>query len=189
MNVSAKFICIAISILMLAYGWFLAKITEAWSHPAVVYAIFWFVMTILPLLAVVVVPVDPRAMAYILATVLAFSLPAFFMDWKRPRRLALARANSGHGQPFFLQTLSYAILATVLFCIVINLWIQGFTLLEIILHPLKSASDYMALRYLDQLVANPFSRASIILNYILVCVGGLIIGDQNRRFHLLGVLF
>lgn len=183
-----KILCIQICVVILLYGYFLATITRAWSHPAVVYAVFWFAMTFLPLVALPSVPADPWAMAYILGTVLAFSATSLCYDWSDSVSIALSRRGKACASYSRLTVFFFVMQACAIASVFVNMSIQGFTVGEFLTHPIAAANRYLSARYEGVIQANMFSQAGIVLNYIAVAIGGLIIAEQKHPARI-GAVF
>lgn len=188
MDIFAKLVCIEISGLILLYAWFIARMTGAWSHPAVVYAAFWSVMTFLPLTVIFPVPVDPWAMAYIFGTVIAFSLPALCYDWRESISIAVLRRDEISGSYSHLTFVFFAMQTIAIVLIFVNMSIQGFTVSEFLATPIAAANRYLAARYEGTIHANMFSQSGVVLNYIAVAIGGLVIAEQRHRARI-GLVF
>ena len=99
---SAKLISVAISLgigsLAIALRY---RVTYAWSHPSVIFASFWFVMTLLPLIFVWNIPVEPLAVAYLAGITIAFCAPSLFVNW---RKVLPTVHEPKDGLPIFLLT-------------------------------------------------------------------------------------
>ena len=173
---------------MLLYAWLIARVTRAWSHPAVVYALYWAILLFLPPIFVRMAPLHWIAVLYICVTVVAFGLPVFFYDWSES--VAIARARNGAGRKCYapLLPLFYVLqIATIVF-VVINLSIQGFGLSEVILRPIDSANRYMSLRYSGRVATNIFQQGSVVFNYIAVIFAGLLVEQQKSKRTIVTIL-
>lgn len=183
-----KIVTIQLSFCILLVALATWRFVKSWSHPAVVFTLFWFVMTFFPLTIMWSVDgIDYYGTAYILAATIAFAAPSFFMDWNRPVQVAKARAGEVTWRLDIWLPVFYALVAATFICIVVNLFIQDLSLLEIVSHPMRSAADYMARRYESKVVVNVFSQIGGVLNYVAACLGGLIIADQKAKPHIIAV--
>lgn len=186
MEVLVKLVCIEISLLLLIYGWFLAKITGAWSHPAVIYAVFWSAMTFFPLAAVFSAPANPWAVAYVFATGVAFGLPALCYDWSKS--VTIARSRQGEQQTAASPNILVYIFVGLQICtiafVIINLSIQGYTLADFVTNPLRASNEYLAARYRGDIRPNLFSQTGIISNYVAATIGGLVVAQARSRIAL-----
>lgn len=184
----SKILSIEISLLIILYGYALARYTRCWSHPAVIYAVFWFFMTMAPLVFIQSVPITPWALTFILATIVAFGLPAFCYDWSQ----SVAMARSRH-----VSVLTYNSLLPIFFglqlCAIIfvgtNLLIQGFSFSQIVSAPINSANQYMSLRYSGKVSSNIFMQGGIIFNYVAASLAGLTIERQKKRSMIIAIMF
>jgi oligosaccharide repeat unit polymerase len=166
--------------MMLLYGCLIGRITGAWSHPAVIYAVFWFALTILPLVGVWSIPVEPWAMVYIFATVVVFGLHAFCYDWKTSIEIAERRRetvkNSSAG---IFVALFFLMQVCTISCVFANIAAQGFSLSEFVTDPIRASNRYLVARYTGTIETNVFSQVGIIINYIAAPIGGMIIAQQK----------
>jgi hypothetical protein len=121
---------IGISLAIGALALVLRAKTCSGTHPGVIFALFWCLMTLVPILGVSELVASPAALGYIFAAVLAFGLPTFFMDW-RPGAAAVA-ARRGQVLPEFSSprlVLLFAVLQVLpIICIIINLQMLGYAL-------------------------------------------------------------
>lgn len=180
---STHLLTIALSAAIVVVAIVLRRKTISWSHPSVVFALFWGGMTLLPTSAVPELTASPLALAFILAIVLAFGAPAFFTNWAP----VIAVAKDRHGRSshvftsremlwlfFLVQIASFA-------SILLNLWHQGYDLALLISNPLAISCNYLSSRYSGSLVANVYSQAGTVLNYVGVAAGGLIVASRRTR--------
>ncbi len=152
--------------------------TRSWTNPAVLYGLFWFSMTFLPLVALIDVPIYPGGVAFIALTVIAFSVPALLMARLWPASVALSQARRDSSSLSGSRSLAVAFIvmqALTLCFVVINLQLQGFTIAEFAANPIAAANRYLMARYDGLVSPNIFSQASVVLNYIAVAVGGILI--------------
>jgi oligosaccharide repeat unit polymerase len=181
MDIFTKLVCIEISFIILLYSWMLARIIGAWSHPAVIYAVFWFAMTMLPLVAIFPAPAHPLAIAYILATVVAFSVPALFYSWSTSIEIAkLRRLEPKNVAAFDLLLPVFFVLQilTVAF-VFVNFSAQGYSIAEFLLNPIRMSNRYIAARYNGEIHPNVFSQTGILFNYVAAAMGGLVIARRR----------
>jgi hypothetical protein len=179
----AWFASFTLSLSIGALALVLRKKTLSWTHPAVLFALLWCFSTLCPILGVPELVASPAAMAFIFAAVLAFGLPAFFIDW-RPATAAAASRNgmtvpafSGYG----LLYLFFLLEALTLLSMAANLQYQGYRLGSLIADPLSVGCQYLEARYEGTVRPNVFSQAGTILNYIAAPLGGLIVGSRKSR--------
>jgi len=185
---SLKILSIEISLFIILYGYALAKYTRCWSHPAVIYAVFWFFMTMAPLVFVQSVPITPWALIFILGTTVAFGLPAFCYDWSQSVAIARSRRISVLTYNRLLPIFFGLQLCAIVF-VGINLLIQGFSFSQIIVDPINSANHYMSLRYSGKVSSNIFMQGGIIFNYVAAALAGLTIERQKSRWMIVAIVF
>jgi len=163
--------------------------TRTWSHPAFIFAIFWFVMTALPIIGVPELPVSTSAMLLILGLTVAFALPIFVFDWKAG--LAVAYTRKGNASPYASQSLLLLVCALPLVWLVlmgINLTKQGFDLSRLLANPLEIGCLYLGGRYSGTLVPTAYAQAATVLNYVAVALAGIALGSRRGVILRLFVL-
>jgi oligosaccharide repeat unit polymerase len=189
MDLFTKLSCIQISVAMLVYGCILARVTGAWSHPAVIWAIFWFALTFLPLIAIWPARIEPWAMIYILGAVIVFGLPVFCYDWTQSVMIAQSRGHSATlTQPRFLVCAFFFIQACTILCLIVDMTWQGYSLREFVMDPVRTSYRYLGARYSGTLKANFFSQTGTIINYIAAPLGGIVIARQRSILRVTLVL-
>lgn len=183
---SAKLTAIALSIAILALAIILRRTTRSWTHPSVVFAAFWSGMTLLPLIMLPTVPINPAGTAYLFVCAVAFALPCFSFRAPEPTRSPVT-APSNTTAHNILTLLFIALQMIALACILANIFIQGFNARDLFLTPIETANKFMVFRALGQLKYNIFSPIGIVLNYTAVGLSGLIVGNQPGKFKKLGI--
>lgn len=180
----------AFGLCMLLYAWLIARVTCTWSHPAVVYSLYWAILFSLPPIFVRAAPLHLTAILYIAVTIVAFGLPAFFRDWSEPVAIANARARNGSSGNCYapLLPLFYTLQISTMAFVVINLSIQGFGPSEVLMRPIDSANRYMSLRYSGRVASNIFQQGGVVFNYIAVIFAGLLIEQQKSKKTIAAIL-
>lgn len=179
---------LSLAILMLAL--MLRKVTRTWASPACLFTMFWFIFTMVPLLALYFVPVSAIAMAYILLACVAFSLPAFFTNWDRClRRNAELAPQRQHyldsGVAKWLFALSG--LTSTAF-ILLDLLVQGISWTEMLFNFFESSNAYLELRYEGDVKVNPFGQWGLIFAYLCVIFGSLVHAATRAPWWRMAVL-
>jgi hypothetical protein len=163
--------------------------TQTWAHPAVLFALFWFVMTALPILGVPELTVSIHAMLYILGLSLAFALPALATNWHSS--VAIARSRSDIASPYSQPILLWLVVGLPVLWIVlmgINLQRQGFDLSKLATNPLEIGCLYLGGRYNGTLVPTVFAQAATVLNYVAVSLAGVLLASRKGVVVRLAVL-
>lgn len=167
--------------------------TRTWTHPALMFALFWFVMSVLPILGVPELTVSTSALLYIFALTVAFALPVLITDWSASVAIAQGRrhAKSPYGQSILLWVV---IILPLLWIVImgIDLSRQGFDLSRLIYNPLEIGCLYLGGRYSGTLVPTVFAQAATVLNYVAVALAGVALGSRKGvvlRLLLLALTF
>jgi len=155
----------------------------------VLFGVFWFLMTLVPLIAVPEVPIHPGGVFFIGAAVVAFAIPALLMrgQWQAAIETAADRRGASEMPGAILFGFFLAQALTLSF-VVVNLHLQGFSVVEFITSPIATANRYLRARYDGLVSANIFSQSGIVLNYVAVTVGGLTIARVQRRLLQVAIL-
>lgn len=164
---------------------------RSWSNPSVVFAIFWCMMTLLPIAFVPEIEPSVNAVGYITAAVIAFSIPAVVFSWRAP--LAATAARRGSASPFLSGSPAILLLATmqvfVLFCMIANIGYQGFPVGDFFVDPFALGCKYLGYRYSG--LVKPFALAQVgtVLNYVAAPFAGLIVAHRRSYLVSVGVVF
>lgn len=184
-----KSLAILFSVLILAQAWAVRRMVGTWLFPACLFGLFWFVLTIIPLVALLTVPIEPMAMGFILLGNICFSLGALGFNWGFAFRKNAARAPGAvacfNNSFIHLAFYSSAVLAIVL--VVISSVLNGLDLYSMIFNVYESAALYTEKRYNEDLDGNMFGRVATVLMYIAPAAGGLIYADASsalRKFFI-----
>src|SRR4051812_18568405 len=87
-----KILAIIFSLLILAQAGVVRCWVGTWIFPACLFALFWFLFTFIPLVALFWVPIEPLAVGFILLCCVMFSLSSIGLSW--PKALAERRART-----------------------------------------------------------------------------------------------
>lgn len=138
-------------------------------------------MTVIPILAVPEVAASPAAMAYLLAVAAAFSLPAGFSNWRKLKTFAIARRGSRTlFRSWVFLVLALVFPAVSIACSLMNIQIQGFTLIETITKPIETACRFLEVRYRGDIVPSIFAQMSIVSNYAAAPIVGIVCASTPK---------
>jgi hypothetical protein len=156
------------------------RYTRCWSHPAVAFCVFWFALSMLPILGAPEAHASPAAVAYILLSLCAFTAPVLIFEWRSAKEMAAKRASDRSTDwPLWLLWVAAAIPLATLFFMVNNLAIQGYSFDRLVSDPVEVGCLYMAQRYLGQVTPNAFNTASLVLNYVGAPLAGIVITSRR----------
>lgn len=171
-----KFAALLLSMGMLVVAWAIRRVSGTWLAPACLYCIAWFLFSFIPMLVALNVPVNPLAIAYILATCVAFALPTLASRWSGH---VAAGAGSEHGDAIFdtdfLRITFVVFSATAILSLVVHTAIQGVQLGTLTTNFFEVSNSLIADRYNETTTANIFSQISNIATYTAVALAGFVV--------------
>lgn len=179
-------ISLALSAAMAGYAIILARCIGAWSHPAIVFSLFWGLVLFLARIGVWTAALPTPAAIYLLAAVAAFGSPVFLLNWSSRVETAQARSELGDAWDYTLLAAFLGLQLVALVSVPLNIKSNGFSLGSVFSDPLKFGADYIGARYTGQVKATIFSTVGTFANYAATPLCGLIIA--NRRSYLLSGL-
>lgn len=188
-TVIAYLLCAA----MLLFACALRERCGAWSNPSVVFALFWGMMTLMPVFFVPEIEPSAYAIGYIAAAVFAFGLPALFFNWHAPLAAAAARRQSNTSSPFLSGNEAPLLLLLVqvagLGCMMANVAYQGFSLRDFVFNPFAIGCEYLGYRYSGSVKPFALSQLATVLNYVAASFAGLIVAHRRSYVFSAGIVF
>lgn len=182
--IAAKLVALLFSVAILGNAYAVRRIVGTWLFPAVIYSLFWFGFTFLPLVVMFTAPVNPWAVLYMLAGSVVVSASGLIgFRWRE----AVTRNGLKPPAATYLNTPTLrGIFATAalgaLPCFMMNMLTQGFTLGDLASSRMfETATTYAVMRYSDQLTPNIFAQLNIVLAYVAATTGGLLYGSATTR--------
>lgn len=177
-----KIIAIFFSLGILLNGYLIGKYVRTNLFPSSIFSFFWFGYTFFPLVFLFHVPVNPVSILFILLCTLAFSVSSLFFIWtkafKRNKQKTHYAINYLSNK--LLLRMFYALNIITIISLVIDLYIQGFKILDFIFEFYASSNSFMAKRYNQEIVPNIFSQLANVCNYTLVMLGGILSSSKVR---------
>jgi hypothetical protein len=155
--------------------------TRCWSHPAVVFALFWCAAAALPIIAVPDAPSKVWAPLFLLAATMAFAAPSFFMDWERPRVTAIGRRQlkTPIDRPWMIW-MAFALQTLPVIFAVLNIEQQGFALSDVLTQPVMVACQYLGARYSGLIQPTIYSQLGTVLNYVGAPIVGILLAVRSK---------
>ncbi|QXI30232.1 O-antigen polymerase [Pseudomonas vanderleydeniana] len=185
-----KILAIFISLGILGYALVLKHKAQSWVSPGVIFSIFWFLVTFLPLTIVFNAPINPWSVLFIAICVFIFGLPGFSSALRTPlvNNIETKKNTQENYSGAFLSLSFFTIQLITILCILINLSIQGLSLSEFFSDVSGTANYYLNLRYSGKIESNIFLQLGGLLNYTGVCIGGLILGNKQGNLKRASIL-
>lgn len=183
-----KLLAIGLSLLILAQACLLRRYIGTWIFPACIFGLFWFAFTFFPMILLFNVPVQPLAVAYILAACLVFSGTAMIFRWKDAlyanSGVHLAAASDG----YFLRYVFYGLSLFVAVSTIANWGLQGVSLHELFFDFFKTGNEFLKRKYAGEIQGNFVSKLSVAFVYPVAILGGVIYSGRSSWREELGVV-
>ncbi len=176
MELFERLLALTLSCLMLGLGWVLRRRSGTWATPAALFCGFWFLFSFIPLLVLFYVPVNPLAIGYLFLCCLAFSLPALMTDWGpiQERNATYAEARRDYLAGRTIQIVFIGSFCISILFILLDLFVQGISLSQMVFNFFSSANTYLEKRYESDIKSNLFGQWGLITAYLCVTFGGLL---------------
>ncbi|MCK0512713.1 O-antigen polymerase [Aromatoleum buckelii] len=188
-----KIINLSLSAALFLIAWLAKNVVGVWLNPVSIFSLFWFFFTAFPLFVAFEAPVNPLAIAYILAFCIFFSLSALFFRW---RRGFIRNANKLSAAHYFDRPLiTIALYSSCTFAtlmLIIGMLQQGFSIALLLDSPLSIGGTYASKRYSGEIVSSVYSQIGLQFSYCTVVLGGLLYGSRDttrRRKKLIIISF
>jgi len=191
LETSAKLLAILFGLLLLAQARYIKRAVGTYIFPAALMSLAWGLYTLVPLVVLFDVPVNPVSVLYIVACVSAFSLGALPFDWqqafesnalKTPEDLEKFDSRLMH-------VLFYVCAASSVVVSTISMVSQGFELSSLVLSLLETSGQYAALRGKGELEYDALGVLSIFFTYATPILGGLVTGKHRKGLKRWAFLF
>ncbi len=178
-----RLLCILISLAILGNGLMVHRMVQAWAFPAVLFALAWFIYTIIPLVCFPAAHVYPSAMLYIFGATVVVSVTSI-SNWSVSfARSAVIKTSSKdyYGDPILLNIFAIGFVLAVA-CLFLNSAAQGISLSQLANNLNDSAAEYASRRYSSDIAATGYQQVANVLAYFCAGVGGLIMASQKSRY-------
>lgn len=157
---------------ILYVGYAARRASGTWLTPASIWCVGWFLLTFIPLLVAISVPVNPLAILYILAISATLTAPVITTNWHNVNYAP--KLDETHFDNAFLRFSFYISASIAIVSVGIHLSIQGVTLSSLFSNYFETSSALIADRYNQSTIENIFAQISNVFTYITVGLGGLV---------------
>lgn len=182
MELFNKLLSIGFSVLILYNATYIKKFTGTWLTPGCLFSLFWFSYTFFPLVIMFEVYINALSVGYIALLVIAFSWTSFFFNWKTAFIENLNKPNlSIIFNTFILRSLLVFSIIFSVFCCIMQLKAQGFTLHEIFTDTILMASKFAHSRYTSALVETVYGPLCLTFSFLSVLIGGIMFSAVAKR--------
>jgi oligosaccharide repeat unit polymerase len=171
-----KIIAIFFSILFLVQAYIIRITAGSYLVPGALFSFVWFIFTIIPLVVLFGVPVNPISILYLLACVFVFSLGAVPFNWKfaleknkEKEKSVLRKLNSN----FIKYSLYFSIILSIIFSfsLVIS---NGFELVLFLTDFIGTSARYAALRGNEYLEYGLVGALGVFFTYFSAVLSGIL---------------
>ena len=182
-GIEDKVLAIFFSLLILLIIFLIRVLVGTLLIPAGLFAVAWFVFTFFPLVALFSAPINSLAIAYIFLAVLVFAFSALPFDWKnalksnKNKTLLPVKFNSS----LLKRMLYFSSISSILLSI-ITMLINGVSIEQILLEPIKTSGQYAANRAANGLDYGLIGILCTLFTYLSPALGGLMIYDKHKKF-------
>ncbi len=185
-----KSLAILFSLLILGQAYGVRRYAGTWVVPGALFGLFWFAMTIVPLVVLASIPIDPYGTGFIFLCLFLFSAGALFFPWRRAilKNRSAAKTVTSVYSTFFLQRSFYLLSAAAIVSICLNSLAQGITVHDLMFHLIAIAASYRERVSFGQLEVNIWARIGEILVYDVAILGGLIISTMPTKWGRIRVI-
>lgn len=175
-----KIVAILFSIGILSIGILVGKWLKTFLNLTSIFCFFWFMYTFFPLVFVTSAPINALSIIFIFTAIFFFSVSVIFFKWNEAfqKNQFKKQLVSNLFTNSYMINVNYFLFLIIMFCLIIDIYIQGFTISDFIMNFFESSNKFMVKRYTDEIISNPFSQISNILNYSLNILGGIVIGSK-----------
>jgi oligosaccharide repeat unit polymerase len=175
-DIFEKLLAILFSLLIFGQAYLVKRVVGTYIHPAAIFALAWFLYTIIPLVALFSVPINPLSILFIHMCVLGFTISALPFNWKQcyqANLLQIINRYDNYNSFFINCLLCVASIFSIVFATV-SLKSQGFDVSFNLFEMLKSSGKFAALGGHNQLVSNDWNRFAMFFTYSSAILGGLV---------------
>jgi oligosaccharide repeat unit polymerase len=184
-----KIIAIVFSLLILCLAWVTSRYAKSWLVPSVVFSVFWFLYSFLPLVFLPEVPINVTAVIYIFIFCLIFSSSAYFFDWQYANRVFDRHKVKNNRVAIldtsFIRRTFFIVQIFVVFTVFLDVIIQGFSFYDVIFNFMETSSAYISLRYSGELKESIIVRLGTVFTYVGVMLGGFVACFCEKRRNVM----
>jgi len=187
-----KCVALALSLMILGQAYLVRRYVGTWLFPACLFGLFWFGFTFFPLAILFWVPVNPWATGFLFVCSVAFSMGSLAFDWKAAFAKNAVEGETAIYGSKFLNGAFYVFTLSALLFLILNLFVQGFSLRDFFFDLYASADAYANLVVAEDFKTNIFDQWSLIFTYLGAILGGLLFScspSKGRRWLIVVLSF
>ena len=175
--------CILFSLGILVNALIVRRLVQAWSLPAVLFSLAWFIYTIIPLICFPEAHVYPSAMLYIFIASLAVSFGGI-ANWQSA--FLRSYTEKARSEDYYAGTSLLVVFFIAFFITVVGLLLnsisQGISISQLVENINDSAAEYAGRRYSADIAPNVYQQISNVLAYFCAGLGGLVVTSHNNKY-------
>lgn len=158
---------------------YITKKTGTTNNPSSLYLLIWFLFLFFSLITQFSHPINFLAILYIVVCSNLFCLSIYFFEFNSNKSKIKSNTINIFASKNVL-SFFYILFSVSLLFNFVNLYYQGFDLINVIMDLQSVTSEYTARRYASDIKPNFYSQYGLIITYITAIVGGGIV--HHRKF-------
>lgn len=185
-----KLITIFFSILLLLQAYVLKKTSGSYLLPGSLFSLAWFFFSIIPLIMVYNVPVNPVGIIFIFILIFSFSLSSIPFNWKYA--MEVNKKKESTLLSFNTELIRYIFYLSIVLSLIFSFYFvlsNGFSLELFVVDFIGTSARYAALRGNDYLEYGLLGTLSIFFTYFSALLGGVIAFFKTKGLVKLGTFF
>ena len=183
-----KVISLIFSLLILLFGILIKKWNGGKYTPSTFYSYFWFLITFLPMIILINIPISPIAIFYIFIGSILFSLPSLFFNWslasKSLEKNSKSTINSFKSK--FFKKIFFVTFFLSIYFLLLMLIQNGLNLTSFLLDFLGASTQFANNRTLYDYQYGLVGQLTTMFPFVVVIMGSFIsFFSNNKRSKLL----
>lgn len=177
------FILPKLTTILLSFGFLLQALYFKKKHntlifPAALFSLFWFVFSIIPLLALISVPITPHGLGYIFLCSVFFSISSVGFNWieafENNKKKKETNTSSFYFDSMALKSFFWLCFLLALATATFVVTRAGFSLSETIFNFHSTSQKFSSLRFFGKIDYGIIGSLSFLFTYLTALIGGLV---------------
>lgn len=181
-----KLISILISFLFLYQAFYIKKKVGTFLIPSSLFSLAWFFFSIIPLVILFPIPINPLGLTYILTCCTAFSLGALHFNWKIAFSLNLTKTKEDSliFETMYLKSFFFISIVCSLVASILIIKSSGIELFYLLSNPLLASGQFAKLRVEGKLEYGLLGVLNFFFTYLSPILGALVYSlHKNQKIR------